>query len=658
MKFIKKKNTKKVYFISEIGINHNGKYKIAKQLIKISKKIGCNAVKFQIRHLRTVYNTSIYKNFKNLEHGNQFILHNLKKSHLSNKKYILLFKYAKSLGLDVIITPFDIKSLKLAKHKLVDCIKIGSPDFESKLLIKEAIKIKKKIILSTGMSNTLTIKKVSNYLKKNNCKPIFLHCCSSYPPSLNEINLKFIDRIKNITKCDIGYSGHEVGYGPSLVSLFFGVKYIERHITLNKRMSGPDHSSSLNPKEFKRLIVNSNKILRYLNNDNKNIKIDNFLSKFNLKKFKDSVGQSKTADKFISQNAKFNKKILGKSLIVTKNFKKNNIIDEKYLAEKTPAYGINFIEYENIKNKKLVKNIKQNEYLQKNHFYKEKFKKININKKWGIIGRLGDFEDFIHLKPNILEIHLTWRDLINYKKIYKKYSQELVVHAPEYFNDQLVDFTTNNKKILNNSIEMIKTVIKFTRDIQNNFNNKDPRGTKIILHPGGHSFDNKNVNIKEKYLNLSNNLKTINTHDTRILLENMPPYPWYFGGQYYQNIFTDQKYIKDFCELTKIHLCFDTSHAQLYCNLNKINLIDYIKDIKKFISYFHISDAHGVNNEGMQIGEGNINFLKFLKLFSKMDLGFVPEVWQGHLNHGEGFKIALRNIEVILKKISSKHKCS
>ncbi|MDP4679606.1 MAG: hypothetical protein NWS46_04480, partial [Cyclobacteriaceae bacterium] len=106
------------------------------------------------------------------------------------------------------------------------------------------------------------------------------------------------------------------------------------------------------------------------------------------------------------------------------------------------------------------------------------------NKKWGLIGRLGDYEQFIDEKADLIEIHLTWRELINPKIITKNYNTELIVHAPEYFNDQLIDFTSDNKKILNNSFEMIENLNNLVEKIKNNFVYDYKKGPKVVLHPG------------------------------------------------------------------------------------------------------------------------------------------------------------------------------
>ena len=144
-KFIKKK----IFIISEIGINHDGSFEKAKKLIKLSKQAGADAVKFQIRDLKKIYNKKNKLKSNNAEAANQYIYNVLKKTHLDLKKYLKLINYAKKIKLFVGVTPWDENTAKILEYKNIDFIKIGSPDFESLFLIERCLKIRKPIMLST-----------------------------------------------------------------------------------------------------------------------------------------------------------------------------------------------------------------------------------------------------------------------------------------------------------------------------------------------------------------------------------------------------------------------------------------------------------------------------------------------------------------------------
>ena len=479
------KNRKQLIFISEIGINHNGSIEIAKKLINQSKKINCDYVKFQIRNLKKIYHPNFLKNPINAESAHQYIFNEIKRTNLKNKNYFELCDYAKKKKLKVMITPFDTESLKVCKYKHVDAIKIGSPDFENVQLILEALKYKKPLFLSTGVSNTNEIFIVKKILARNNRYNVpitIFHCVSSYPPNEEEINLQYIKKLVSIfPNYEIGYSGHERGYLPSLASIFFGARVIERHLTLNKKFKGPDHNSSLTKKEFGELIFKSKKVFEYLKNNNTSF--EKFVKTFKLLSIKSSVGKM---EKNISLNSQFNKKILGKSAIYNKNFSTNKPISLKDINFVSPGKGLSGLEFYNLKKKILKKNVKKLDYVSLNDFSSSKdlLKKNDfklINKRWGLIGRLGDFDQFINEKSDLIEIHLTWRELLQPNKIKKNYNSELIIHAPEYFDDMLVDFTSSDKKILDNSFEMMRYLEKLVDKIKNNFIYDETKAQRLFF---------------------------------------------------------------------------------------------------------------------------------------------------------------------------------
>ena len=163
--------------------------------------------------------------------------------------------------------------------------------------------------------------------------------------------------------------------------------------------------------------------------------------------------------------------------------------------------------------------------------------------KWGIVGRLNDFDEYLDWKPKLVEIHLTWRDLTNtdlneFVKKYDSIESELVVHAPEYFEDKLIDFATDQISVLDYSFEMLERTIELSRKLGPIFKGTDQnKGPKIVVHPGGHFEYLKETNRSDQYKLLMKHLTSIDSEGAELLAENMPPNPWYFGGQWYNTIF-------------------------------------------------------------------------------------------------------------------------
>ena len=127
----------------------------------------------------------------------------------------------------------------------------------------------------------------------------------------------------------------------------------------------------------------------------------------------------------------------------------------------------------------------------------------------------------------------------------------------------------------------------------------------------------------------------------------MPPFPWHFGGQSHHNLFVDPKEILAFCEHTGHKICLDVSHSMMACNYFDWDFYKFVKDTAKHVVHIHVVDAKGADGEGINLGEGDVDFRRLARILDKHLPGvpFIPEIWQGHKNGGEGFWKALEYLE-------------
>ena len=130
----------------------------------------------------------------------------------------------------------------------------------------------------------------------------------------------------------------------------------------------------------------------------------------------------------------------------------------------------------------------------------------------------------------------------------------------------------------------------------------------------------------------------------------MAPFPWHFGGQRYQNLFITADEIVEYCRKFNLRICFDISHCMLASNHFGFDLYKFAEKVGPYTAHIHIGDASGVNGEGLQIGDGEINFKKLGKILKTKcpDASFIPEIWQGHKNGGEAFWIALNKLQDLI----------
>ena len=617
-------NINKPIIIAEIGMNHNGSVKNAKKLIRGAKYAGADCVKFQLRDLKSLYSDDAL-HFKNADLGVEYQINLLKKFKLSLSELKKLKSYADNLNLSFICTPWDIKSADFLENIGVSAYKVASADLTNMELINHIVKKKKLIIISTGMSTEQEINYTVKFLKSKKAKFILLHCNSTYPTPLEHLNINYIERLKK-HNVPVGYSGHERGFLPTLAAVSKNIALVERHITLNKAMEGPDHLASLDIEEFKELVDNISII---------------------------SASLGKSSSREITQGELINRENLSKSIYTKKYIKKGQFFNINNLEIKSPGQGLNPQKISLLIGKRAKMDIKPNCMIIPSHYrqVKQPKNKYNFNKLWAIPVRYHDL-DLLYNKvnPPMVEFHLSFNDLdknLN-KYLDKEYDCEFIVHAPELFkNDHLLDLCTDDLKYRQLSIKNLLKVVKLTNSLRKYF----PLTTmpKIILNCGGfsqNSFLNKNERNK-LYRNLKKSLKQINDNSVQFIPQNMAPFPWHFGGQRYQNLFMDADEIVSFCTDMNMKICHDISHSFLACNYHNWNYYKYTKKLIPHTAHYHIADASDVHGEGLQLGKGEINLTKILPLIknSTNNVSFIPEIWQGHKNEGEQFWKALHLLE-------------
>jgi N-acetylneuraminate synthase len=246
----------RTYIIGEIGINHQGDLSIAKRLIDIAAAAGCDAVKFQKRN-PDICVPEEQKNKPRTWQGEEMTYLEYKyKVEFGEEEYDEIDDYCKKQGIAWSASPWDMDSLKFLERYDIPFIKVPSAMITNLELLEGCVRTGKRVIFSTGMStpdeieaavNTLRIAK-DLYVSLKDHKIGLLHCNSTYPAPINELNLSAIQTLqKKYPDFEIGYSGHEMTLGTTVSSVLLGASIIERHITLDRNMEGSDHSASVTP---------------------------------------------------------------------------------------------------------------------------------------------------------------------------------------------------------------------------------------------------------------------------------------------------------------------------------------------------------------------------------------------------------------------------
>lgn len=243
---------KKVHIIAEAGSNYNGDVALAKKLIDIGKRTGADSVKFQIINTYGLYLPGIY------EYGHYDIKEVLdfrKKCNLSKNEWDEIFEYGNNSEIKISASVFDEVSLKILANHKPDYIKIASSDLNNIKLLLEVAQYGIKMVISTGMATLSEIEKTVNTLYKHNVDNIVLmHCVSAYPADLQDINLGFIDTLHNEFGFDTGFSDHTSTSIAACLALTKGVKFIEKHFTVDNSLLGLDHKHAMEEKGLENYI--------------------------------------------------------------------------------------------------------------------------------------------------------------------------------------------------------------------------------------------------------------------------------------------------------------------------------------------------------------------------------------------------------------------
>lgn len=605
------------YIIAEAGINHNGSTQIAEQLIDLAAEAGADAVKFQKRKLRETYVSDLIDDPSVAEMGVEYTVSNLKDIALTDDQFRHLAEYSEEKNIQFLCSPWDNSSVEFLEELDMPVYKIGSPDMTNFCLLERVIETGKPMLLSTGMSEEHEIERTVEFLHEHDAEFGLLHCRSTYPASFHNLNLEFLNELAERYDVPIGYSGHERGIAVSGAAVAMGADVLERHITLSRDMDGPDHAASLGPGGIKKLV-----------RDVRNIE--------------ESMGDPR---RYLTRGEYNNRVALGKSLVVTEDVPAGTEITREMITAKSPGKGISPQELYNVVGNTAAEEIEAETLISWEDLGEAVFPEFDTDlRNWGVVVRFSDIDEHDWGNPDVFEFRVNGADLEQEFDL-GKYNYGLGIHAPEQKGHDIVDLSAREPSHREWAVDIMQRVIDKTRnEIAPHF--PDVESPKIVIHPGGITEHHMETEaIPEMNDALRRSMEELDDDGVTLLLENMPPLPWIYGGQQYHNNFMRADEIASFCEDTGLGICYDTSHAKLWCNYADIDLIEHAKTLRPYTEYLHVADAIGEDGEGIQIGEGEIDWERLMPVYDDFDGPVITEIWRGHEKRGEGFKRAAERLK-------------
>ncbi|MBN9432058.1 MAG: N-acetylneuraminate synthase family protein [Bosea sp.] len=614
------------FVIAEIGNNHNGDMDLAHRLIDLAAEAGADCAKFQMRDMSSLYQGTGAPEDASKDLGAQYTLDLLARFNLSKENLYILFDYVRSKGMEPLCTPWDLSSLKALEEYGISGYKLASADLTNHELLLALAETGKPLFCSTGMATEAEIKESVALLKANGASFCLLHCNSTYPAPYKDINLLYMDRLAVLGDCPVGYSGHERGWAVPVAAVARGACVIEKHFTVDRSMEGNDHKVSLLPEEFTEMVVA-------------------------IRAVEEAMGTAKERE--LTQGELINREVLAKSLHAAVDIEQGQLITDDMLVVKSPGQGLQPNRRGEVVGQPARRKITAGSPIFAADVVESGVaaRPFHFPRPWGIPVRWHDRAAMLAATNlDLLEYHLSYKDMeANLGDWFKGVDDvSFVVHAPELFaGDHILDLAAEDEEYRTHSIAELQRVIDLTRTLRQWHRPGQP--PLIITNMGGFSTSRALPAAARKalYDRIKDSLSRLDREGVEIIPQTMPPFPWHFGGQSYHNLFMDPDEIVAFCKEMGMRICFDVSHSQLACNNFGWSMKEFCEKVGPYTAHLHIVDAKGVDGEGLQIGDGTMDFAVIADVLNRAcpDASFVPEIWQGHKDSGAGFWFALDKLE-------------
>jgi len=316
-----------VFIIAEAGVNHNGDLNLARQLVEVAATAGADAVKFQTFKAENLVDRNApkaaYQQQTTAADESQFTM--IKKLELNLDTHKQLIHHCHQCNIMFLSSPFDLDSIKMLYELNLEIFKIPSGEITNLPYLREIGQLGKPVILSTGMSDMTEIEAAVDVLWAAGLKKeelTLLHCNTEYPTPMIDVNLRAMQTLASHFDVRVGYSDHTLGIEIPIAAVALGAKVIEKHITLDKTLPGPDHRASLEPEELKSM-VEAIRNLEYALGD---------------------------GTKIPSPSEIKNRAIVRKSIVAKRQIKQGDLLTNLNLTVKRPASGISPMQWEQVIN--------------------------------------------------------------------------------------------------------------------------------------------------------------------------------------------------------------------------------------------------------------------------------------------------------------------
>ena len=609
--------------IGEIGNNHQGDVDLAKRLVDECVNAGVDTVKFQLRDMAALYRSGGSASAGE-DLGPQYTMNLLAKYTLSVEDMFRVFDHCATRGVDAICTPWDLPSADALDRYGMPGYKIASADLTHHDLLTRVAGFGAPMIVSTGMSTEQEITGAVQVLRGQGAPFALLQTQSTYPAPYKDVNLRYMDRLAELGDCLVGYSGHERGWHVPVAAVARGANIIEKHVTLDKTLEGSDHKVSLLPDELGTMVRQ-------------------------IREVEESLGSDRPRE--LSTGELMNRVNLAKSLVATRDLRSGGVVTAADVEVKSPGRGLQPHRRDALLGVTLHRDVPAGDFFYPGDLAGRPQVRSDyaFERPWGLPVRFHDFRALLEVaEPDFLEFHQSAKDMDleidQFFETGEKLPQFFTVHAPDlYPGDFLIDLASPDEAIWERSIREVQRVVDLTRDLRKHFTcEQDP----IVIITMGGFLPDRHLRAEERYPlyeRVQQGLERVDEEGVRLTAQTLPPFPWLMGGQQFHNLFVEPEDTVWFCETYNRRLTLDVSHSKLAANFYHRPFSEYLDAMGPHTEHLHIVDSVGVDGEGVQVGEGEVDFKDLAERMARLAPAapFIPEIWMGHVNNGEGFFTAL-----------------
>jgi sialic acid synthase SpsE/sugar phosphate isomerase/epimerase len=624
----------RTFVIAEIGINHQGSVERATELVDLAKAAGADCVKFQLRDMAALYRGGTGGEGEDL--GPQYTLDLLSRFNLPAAELFKVFDHCRAVDIDIMCTPWDAPSVDALVGYGVPALKIASADLTNHTLLRHAAASGTPLVISTGMSTETEIRETVGVLRESGTAYALLHCQSTYPAPFKDVNLRYLTRLAEIGDCPVGYSGHERGFHVPLAAVALGATIVEKHFTVDRTLEGNDHKVSLLPGEFAEMVLR-------------------------IRELEESLGSAEP--RAVSTGEMMNRVNLAKSLVAARDIEPGEVIERTAVDIKSPGRGLQPNALDRLVGRTANRGLRAGDFFYATDLTDQasKARQYAFRRPWGVPVRYHDWRSLVEdTTPDFLEFHFSYKDLdLDPAAWFQQVPEHVAApggaldlafttHLPDLFaGDFLVDLASFDDDVRDRSVAELQRTIDTTRSLTRWFTlEEDP---VVVATMGGFTSD-RHVAPSERprmYARIADAVARLDTSGVTLTAQTLPPYPWLLGGQHFHNLFLDPEDTRDFSVATGIPLTLDTSHTKLATNFLGRDFADAVALLAPHTRHLHLVDATGVDGEGPQVGDGEIDWPRLAAQLDALApaVSFIPEIWQGHVNGGEGFWLALERLE-------------